>query len=84
MSRYIAITKLSSRGQIVIPKEIRRLLAWEAGDHVAVEVQGEKVILRRLVLEDYLEEPPDRPGPLKDKNLETVAIGPQVFVKVPF
>ncbi|MCG0278387.1 MAG: AbrB/MazE/SpoVT family DNA-binding domain-containing protein [Thermanaeromonas sp.] len=55
MGSHIAITKLSTRGQIVIPKEIRELLSWKAGDHVAVEVQGEKVILRRLVLEEHLE-----------------------------
>jgi len=54
MGRTIAITKLSSRGQIVIPKEIRKSLSWEAGDHVAVEVEGDKVILRRLVLTEYL------------------------------
>jgi len=53
---HIAITKLSSRGQIVIPKEIRELLAWEAGDHVAVEVHGDKVVLRRLVLDSFLGE----------------------------
>ncbi|OIQ55627.1 AbrB/MazE/SpoVT family DNA-binding domain-containing protein [Neomoorella thermoacetica] len=52
----IEITKLSSRGQVVIPKEIRQLLAWEAGDHVAVEVKGDAVILRRLVLEAEREE----------------------------
>lgn len=54
MGRTIAITKLSSRGQIVIPKEIRKSLSWEAGDHVAVEVEGDKVILRRLVLTECL------------------------------
>lgn len=58
MSNHIAITRLSSRGQIVIPKEVRESLAWEAGDHVAVEVQGERVILRRLVLESLAEERP--------------------------
>lgn len=52
MSNYVAITRLSSRGQIVIPKEVRESLAWEAGDYVAVEVQGDKVVLRRLVLEE--------------------------------
>ncbi|OIQ55621.1 AbrB/MazE/SpoVT family DNA-binding domain-containing protein [Neomoorella thermoacetica] len=39
MSKQVEITKLSSRGQVVIPKEIRQL-GWETGDHVAVEVRG--------------------------------------------
>ncbi|NLW07504.1 MAG: AbrB/MazE/SpoVT family DNA-binding domain-containing protein, partial [Clostridia bacterium] len=38
MQRF-EITKLSSRGQVVIPKNIREKLAWLAGDHLAVEVQ---------------------------------------------
>ncbi|SMB93946.1 looped-hinge helix DNA binding domain-containing protein, AbrB family [Thermanaeromonas toyohensis ToBE] len=58
MSRHIAITKLSSRGQIVIPKEIRKILAWEAGDHVAVELEGDHVILRRLLLKELSKEEP--------------------------
>jgi len=52
----IEITKLSSRGQIVIPKNIREKLSWAAGDRVAVEVQGDMVILRRLSLKGYREE----------------------------
>nr|WP_277998886.1 AbrB/MazE/SpoVT family DNA-binding domain-containing protein [Moorella sulfitireducens] len=56
MSNPVEITKLSSRGQVVIPKEIRELLGWETGDHLAVEVQGETVILRRLQLESIRQE----------------------------
>lgn len=55
MSRQVEITKLSSRGQVVIPKEVRRKLSWEAGDHVVVEVEGDAVILRRIPLESYRE-----------------------------
>ncbi len=46
----IEVTKLSSRGQIVIPKNIRQELGWTAGDHVAVEIVEDMVILRRLSL----------------------------------
>jgi len=56
MSKQVEITKLSSRGQIVIPKGIRQQLGWETGDHVAVEVRGDMVILRRLQLESIREE----------------------------
>ncbi|MBE3580493.1 MAG: AbrB/MazE/SpoVT family DNA-binding domain-containing protein [Thermoanaerobacteraceae bacterium] len=69
MASHIAITKLSSRGQIVIPKEIRELLAWEAGDHVAVEVQGDKVVLRRLVLDSFLGE-----GAVEDERVGKVKV----------
>ncbi|MGI9860007.1 AbrB/MazE/SpoVT family DNA-binding domain-containing protein [Moorella naiadis] len=57
MGRQVEITKLSSRGQVVIPKDIRRQLGWETGDHMAVEVRGDTVVLRRLLLEEYPEEP---------------------------
>lgn len=40
------IVKLSSKHQIVIPKEIRKRLSLEAGGELAVEVEEEKVILR--------------------------------------
>ncbi|MDN5344423.1 MAG: antitoxin PrlF [Clostridia bacterium] len=62
MGRQVEITKLSSRGQVVIPKEIRQQLGWEPGDHMAVEIRGDVVVLRRLLLEGYPEEnsPPAR------------------------
>jgi len=40
------IVKLSSKHQIVIPKEIRKRLSLEAGGELAVEVEEEKVVLR--------------------------------------
>ncbi|MDN5346740.1 MAG: antitoxin PrlF [Clostridia bacterium] len=55
LDKQFEITKLSSRGQVVIPKEIRHKLRWEAGDHITVEVEGDKVILRRLNLESLVE-----------------------------
>lgn len=55
MGEHIEITKISSRGQVVIPKEIREFLGWETGDHLAVEVHGDMVILRRLQLEGLRE-----------------------------
>jgi AbrB family looped-hinge helix DNA binding protein len=66
VSNHIAITRLSSRGQIVIPKEVRESLAWEAGDYVAVEVQGDRVILRRLILEEAI--PVRLEGPISTKE----------------
>jgi len=40
------IVKLSSKYQVVIPKEARKKLGLRAGDQLAVEVKGGKVILR--------------------------------------
>jgi len=40
------IVKLSSRHQVVIPKEARKGLDLHAGDQLVVEVEGEKVVLR--------------------------------------
>ncbi len=41
----IALVKLSSRHQVVIPKEARKRLGLHAGDQLVVEVEGEKVVL---------------------------------------
>ena len=40
------IVKLSSKYQVVIPREARKKLGLRAGDQLAVEVKGGKVILR--------------------------------------
>ncbi|MCD6231859.1 AbrB/MazE/SpoVT family DNA-binding domain-containing protein [Candidatus Aerophobetes bacterium] len=42
----IAIVKLSSRHQVVIPKEARKKLGLHAGDQLIVEVEKEKVVMR--------------------------------------
>lgn len=42
----IALVKLSSRHQVVIPKKVRKRLGLHAGDQLVVEVEGEKVVLR--------------------------------------
>ncbi len=41
------ISKLSSKGQVTIPKEVRRAIGLEAGDYVLYEIEGEKVKLMR-------------------------------------
>ena len=42
---------LSSKGQIVIPKEIRDRLNLKPGTKLDLDVQGEKVVLKRVVPE---------------------------------
>ena len=48
MVRQLEIARLSSKGQLVIPKKLREELNWNAGEHVAVEVKNDRLILRKL------------------------------------
>jgi AbrB family looped-hinge helix DNA binding protein len=43
-----ATTKLSSKGQVVIPEEIRRRLGLEAGVQFVVVGEGDVVVLKAL------------------------------------
>jgi len=40
-------SRLSSKGQVTIPREVRGALHLEAGDYVAYEVKDDKAILTR-------------------------------------
>ncbi|MCW1430608.1 AbrB/MazE/SpoVT family DNA-binding domain-containing protein [Novosphingobium sp. JCM 18896] len=42
-----AQTKLSAKGQVVIPKDVRDRLGWLQGSELEVIVTGEGVILRK-------------------------------------
>ena len=44
----MSITKLSSKGQITIPKEVRDKLELEAGDRVLVEVKEQLAVIRPI------------------------------------
>ena len=39
-------TRLSSKGQVVIPQEIRERLRWQPGQELEVEDQGHAVVLK--------------------------------------
>jgi AbrB family looped-hinge helix DNA binding protein len=45
----IGTTKLSSKGQVVIPEEVRKALGLEAGAQFVVTAQDDLVILKRIV-----------------------------------
>jgi antitoxin PrlF len=47
MARQIAT--ITSKGQMTIPKTAREAIRLEAGDRVVVEVEGDRLIVRRLV-----------------------------------
>ncbi|MFZ0132703.1 MAG: AbrB/MazE/SpoVT family DNA-binding domain-containing protein [Desulfobacterales bacterium] len=42
------ISKLSAKGQVTIPMEIRKALGIEPGDLVAYEIQGHSIRLKRI------------------------------------
>ena len=43
--------KVSSKGQIAIPKAVRDRLNLKAGTEVMIDVQGEALVMRRVVRE---------------------------------
>jgi AbrB family looped-hinge helix DNA binding protein len=40
-------TRMSSKGQVIIPKDVRDELGWQEGDELIVERQAEGVVLKR-------------------------------------
>jgi len=54
------MTTMSTKGQVVIPKEIRKILGWEPGVSIEIEAEGGMVVLRarkqgpELEIEDLL------------------------------
>lgn len=48
----VATTKLSSKGQIVIPEEIRKRLGLEPGTQFVVVGEGDTVVLKAIVAPD--------------------------------
>ena len=44
----MSIAKISSKGQITIPKEVRKLLKLKPGDRVKIEVKGDFATLKPL------------------------------------
>jgi len=52
----IAATKMSTKGQIVIPKLLREKLGLQPGDPLAMTVDGDRLVLRKITLDDLLQE----------------------------
>jgi len=58
MSGNLATTRLSSKGQVVIPEEVRKSLGLKEGDQFVVIGKGDAVILKTIAepsLEDLEE-----------------------------
>lgn len=45
----MATTRLSSKGQIVLPKDIRTSRAWEPGTEFTIQETGDGILLRPLM-----------------------------------
>ena len=45
---YMMVSKISKKGQIVIPKEIREKLGFHEGDVVVFKMEGKEVILEKI------------------------------------
>lgn len=61
MSKY-SIIKLTSKGQMTLPLEIRNRLKLKKGDHLAVYLYGEELRLKKIELEEI--EPLSKDDPI--------------------
>ena len=51
----MTFAKLSSKGQVVIPSQIRRRLKLRKGSHILIEEKGDLVILRAVSRQFFAE-----------------------------
>jgi AbrB family looped-hinge helix DNA binding protein len=42
------LTKVGRHGQITIPRQIRRKLNLHEGDHIAISIEGDTIVLRPI------------------------------------
>ncbi len=52
----LSTSKLSTKGQVVIPKSLREKLGLKPGDPLAIAVAGDRLIMRKITLDDILQE----------------------------
>jgi AbrB family looped-hinge helix DNA binding protein len=66
----IGISSLSKKGQVTIPKEVRRRLRLGPGDRVVFVIQGDSILIRKALerrLSEILEE---KPWPVKSLEFQ--------------
>lgn len=56
VKQMIKTTRISTKGQVVIPEDIRKSLELESSDEMIVVLKGNRIIMRKLTLEDVLDE----------------------------
>lgn len=52
----LSAAKMSTKGQVVIPKRLREELGLKPGDPLAMAVNGDRLVLRKITLDDLLQE----------------------------
>lgn len=56
MNLSVETTRLSSKGQLVIPKKFRDALNLESGEYLTVELKDNQLVLRKLSLGEIIQE----------------------------
>ena len=77
LSYMSLIARVSRRYQVVIPKEIRKVLGIKEGDRVVFEIEGDKIRIRKLgnflELEGSLKGKSLSPKEIRDRTEEEIA-----------
>lgn len=50
------LTKMTTKGQVVIPSEIRKQLGLEEGNQLAVSMLGDLVVMKKVAVPDLMKE----------------------------
>jgi len=56
LNMSVQTTRLSSKGQLVIPKKFREALNLESGEYLTVELKDNQLVLRKLSLGEIIQE----------------------------
>ncbi|MCD5407943.1 AbrB/MazE/SpoVT family DNA-binding domain-containing protein [Candidatus Bipolaricaulota bacterium] len=49
-------TRISTKGQVVIPKRVREALGLKPGDPLLVGIKGDVIVMRKVTLNDLVAE----------------------------
>jgi AbrB family looped-hinge helix DNA binding protein len=51
MREFLAMprTRLSTKGQLIVPQELRERLGWEPGTLLEIEIEGDAVVVKRAL-----------------------------------
>jgi len=52
----VDVTKVSTKGQVVIPRELRKQLGLAEGDNLQIEKVGDLLVLKKITLESLEKE----------------------------
>lgn len=52
----LELTKMTTKGQVVIPSEIRKQLGLEEGNQLAVSRLGDLVVMKKVAVPDLMKE----------------------------